>query len=366
MDRQLEQVLSKPATLLSQIGIFRAALSVLRGSEAGSSDRMALGASASFAWTVAPTILARGVDLRRALAASLRSFGVSPGVATRLHAAFSAGLVPIVAGPCARAAVEAYARVVCGSRIVTAHASPTLLEATDLLGRVDPTTGTFVFHPNNLYGMIRSAQGAQGSAVALIEGINRGPTEAYLLPLLEAQSLGLPMECGPLAGTDQHLDGASRKISLPSTVKFAGTVVDGPTSLPVSRDLWTYCVLLEVEACPKSGSTEPASEFPIDGETGGQLEEAGALAKEMSETVPDARSVAPTLLRFANSLVRHEPDKGKVRQGLIEGVLLPQALSAETAEGRDRALETLAKHYETDEERARFAECARRLRRRIA
>ena len=57
-----------------------------------------------------------------------------------------------------------------------------IADVQDLFGKLEH--GTFVPHPAGLLDIIRAAREHEGPFLVVLDGINRGPTESYLLPLL--------------------------------------------------------------------------------------------------------------------------------------------------------------------------------------
>jgi hypothetical protein len=355
LSTRLQAVLEKPAALLAEVSLLRAALPLGAGPAPVPGRAPSPGGQGVLApaWnSTARRIPSGPADLRRVLTASFKAHGVAPSAAVRLHAAIAAGLMPVVVGPPALAALAAYARAVCGGRSLTLHTSPTFLEPSDVFGKLDTSRGGFVPHPAGLLDAVAAARDASGPCLTVFEGLNRGPTESYLVPLLQLRVLGSAL---PLA------------VSLPPGLRFAATAVTGPTSLPVSRDLWAHAVVVEVEAQPFTAPStlEEPSELMLDSEWMTPGSTPTELIKELCEAWPEASEGRPALERFGAMYGRFE-SAGKVRTALVESVLLPLAVTLEESEERDEALRVLQGLLDSEQDRERLARSARRLRQRLA
>jgi hypothetical protein len=323
----------------------------------------------SLDWTPADRVISDSVDLRTALMTAFRGCGVAPPAAIRIHAAVAAGLLPIVVGPAALLALDVYSRVVCGGRAVTLHVSPAIFEPTELFGRVDTTRGAFVCHAAGLLDILNAAAGSRGVGLVSLEGINRGPTESYLLPLLQMRSRGgrIPLfHSGAPISSPVRVDPI---LVWPSNLWLAATSVDGPTSLPISRELLAHAVVIEADECPPTpgGAERPPSEIALDGNVVTPGEIPAGVVDGLVELLPDARGYRSSLKRFGAMLARFQSDPRWLRTALVESVLLPVAVTLESEEERGEALATLGKHLDADaEETGRLVALGRRVRRRIA
>ena len=120
-------------------------------------------------------------SLQRALTSAARDRGVEPSLMMQLHAAIVAGLMPVALGPVGLAALAAYAYAACGDRLWVIHTSPGAIHPRDL----DET-------PEG--GLILAREAARvidGISVVVLEGANRSPIEASVIPLLELRDLAL-------------------------------------------------------------------------------------------------------------------------------------------------------------------------------
>ena len=333
----------------------------------GVASRSASQSGRNFDWAPADRVITDSGELLRALAAAFKARGVAPAPTKRIHAAIAAGLVPILVGPTALLALDAYSRVACGGRTTTVYVTPSLLESSELFGRVDSARGDFVCHAAGLIDVLRAAPGSRGAALVTLEGINRGPTESYLLPLLQMRARGGRI---PLFHPDTPVSSSSRVepvVVWPSNVWLAATAVDGPTSLPTSRDVLAHSVVIEVDACQvvSDGTRDTASEIALDSELIRPVDPPTHIVEDLLEAFPDARGYRSSLDRFGAMLARFESDPGRLRTALVESVLLPLVVTLDAEDERAEAFQALGKHLGA-EEGTRLTVVGRRLRRRIA
>ena len=95
-------------------------------------------------WKVGPIVLSTVKELRARIIPVLKTLGIQVATYQRLHAAFAARLVPVLAGPRALEALRAYAQVATGGRIAIVQVTSSLAEAGDVFGRLQPARDRFV------------------------------------------------------------------------------------------------------------------------------------------------------------------------------------------------------------------------------
>lgn len=202
-------------------------------------------------------------DVRRAIrAASARARFARDG-ALALHVALLSDAIPVVAGPRALDILEAYADTICGGRILWVPVSPASVTPTDLFGRVDPKTGVWTL-TNALLDTLEEAVRWDDLLLVVLDGVNRGPMDSYLTPLLECyrtrhrelRARELPLVRGVRA------DGrpADRPFTWPRNVLLAGTWAGGPTTLPPSRAFWDYAALVPLDQYPAPADASPCTD----------------------------------------------------------------------------------------------------------
>lgn len=320
-----------------------------------------------FDWLLADQVVRDRLGLRAAISGAFKARGVAPASGMRIHAALAAGLFPILVGPNALSALDAYSQVACGARGVTVHVTPAMIEPAELFGRLDTVSGRFVRHAAGLVDLVRAAARAPSSvALAILEGANRGPTESYLLPLLQMRARGGRI---PLFHPGTAVGGPALEpiVNWPPNLWLAATLVDGPTSLPLSRDLLAFGVVIEVESCEQvvAGAPAASSEIDMGSEIGTPADIQSDVVNELIAALPDAGGCRATLSRFGAMLARFESDPERLRTALLEAVLVPFVATLESDDERQQAGDTLLEGLGA-EELARLTMLGRRLHRRLA
>jgi hypothetical protein len=190
-----------------------------------------------------------------------------------------ANATPVVIGERAVDLVEQYASVVAAGRLHWIPVGSSLLEAQDLLGRFDPSIRRLVPHAAGLLDVLQDATKSRRMHVVVLDGFNRAPVEAYLLPILQAAAAARRGDCtgvlslaspAVLSETDPYYDVG--RIVWPETVLLACVPTHGATTLPVSADVWRHLSVIDADgrerpALPSAASTQEASrntEVPRD------------------------------------------------------------------------------------------------------
>lgn len=193
-------------------------------------------------------------ELIGVLGKKLAARGASPFMAPDLHSAFLTGAVPIVTGPNAYDALDAYASTVAGARLCWIPISGTTFEPQELLGRFDPVAKRIIPHPGGLLDILAEARESDQLYLVVLEGLNRAPVESYLLPLLESfsdASLGRRARTIPLAPRDA-LDPADpyhghHRVMWEPNVLLAATPVFGTATLPLPEAIWDHAILIDTD-----------------------------------------------------------------------------------------------------------------------
>jgi len=356
---RLTEAMNTPAALLAQVAVLRPFLP--KPTEAARVRGSRRPSKAHLAWPRGASPLGDHVEFLRALNGAFKARGISPAAGRRLHAAIIAGLMPIVTGGSGLAAFAAYAHAACGGRIATLHVSPGFMRPTDLFG-ASADDATFDPHPGGLLRASEAATSIPSLSLIVCEGINRGPTESYLIPLLQLRAAGLDVTLPP------GEEGEVQVLTQAAGLRLGGTTVEGPTSLPVSRDLWAHAVAIDVDlvTSPAQGAASEATEISLSSDLLACADVPADLVDELLEALPSARDSRGALERFGAALGRLESDRERVKAALIECVMLPAVVLAGDEERSEslRALQQLLGG--TDEIGRDLADLERRLRRRLA
>jgi hypothetical protein len=200
-------------------------------------------------------------NVAKVLVRAAREADVSREAMLAVHGALAAGLVPIVEGQRAYALLRAYGQAIAGGRVQWIPVTPTLIEPADLLGRREAASGRFVPAATGLLDVVADAADRDELHLVVLDGCNRAPVEAYLLPILQAAQAGragdatraIPLaSAAALAEDDPYRRFA--QLGWPPNVLIACVPVDGPAALPIGADAWRHFAM--VCASPRSSIDE--------------------------------------------------------------------------------------------------------------
>jgi hypothetical protein len=121
--------------------------------------------------------------VRRALALHAGAGELSLHAMMALHAAFVGGTAPVVIGVSSYDLLRAYASAVAGGRLHWIPIGSSAMEPQDLLGRFDGVSGRIVSAASGLLDVVCDAKQSGRLHVVVLDGFNRGPSEAYLSPI---------------------------------------------------------------------------------------------------------------------------------------------------------------------------------------
>jgi len=368
LNRRISEILKKPAALLAEVAILR---TMSRGPITTNKQGDSYETPQPFPqvrWPTTSHTISEFKEFRKALVKTSAAAGVPATVPLRIHAALTSRVLAVVGGPRAVNALDAYASVACGGRIFRVHASPNFLEPSDLFGKFDIGSRHFLPHAAGLIDVLRTAQATTELALIVIEGVNRAPIESYFMPLLE-----LVADSGPLhlfhqsavRPDDSYRD--MHEIRWPSNLLLAATVVEGPTTLPMSVEVWGRGVFIETDGDVPFLSTAPdVSQIAPDLGLVGLPEMRTGIPNTLLEILPEYGSFRDVAESFLSTLSIFEPDDNKVERAFLESILLPLAISYISDDEREEALARLVKAAKTENADAKDLQLlARRIRRRI-
>jgi len=247
--------------------------------------------------------------LQRALTSAARARGIDPSLMAHIHAAIVARLMPVTLGSGALAALVAYAHAVCGGRLSILHISPAVIQVRDL----NEASG------GGLLAATEAAKAVDGVSLVVLEGANRAPLEASVVPLL------------------QLCDIALSDIST-SSLRIAATLVAGATTVPVSSQLWSHAVAIHPE--PTSvvpQNTSAPNDIALSSDLLATGDVPTAQVEELIDVWPDCAELRPTLERFGAALSRLY-DGPRITDALLHGLVLPHIVTALNAEEQDAAI----------------------------
>lgn len=322
--------IDRPLDLLAEVGVLRP---LLFGSASRAGNAPNTEVSPRIDWS-----RARGADvkdkasLRRVLMSAARARGVEPSLMLHIHAAVAAGLMPVTVGPCALAALTAYAEGACGGRALIVNVSPGFIQPRDL----DVLPG------GGIAAAGAAAATLDGLSLVVLEGANRSPLEASVLPLLQMRDIGLP--------------------PAPSApgLRLVATLVAGATTVPVTPQLWSHAVAVYPEPGLSAAPTADLGDVALSSELFVPGDEPTGAIEGLIDAFPDCGDLRPALSRFGAALTRLYDEEARINDALLSGLILPYLATALTSEEQ---AEVLSKGGDTD---VPLAKALRRLRRSLA
>jgi len=255
---RLEVIARRPETVFADTAIISAALAPILGrSVAGRGtmhflrhDRVSPGLGSGEA---TPELFDM-VAVRRALAALASAGELSIHTMLGLHAAFVAGVVPVIVGNHGYDLLHAYASGVAAGRLLWIPVGSSTMEPHDLLGRFDGASGRILPSPSGLLEVVRDARESGRLRIVVLEGFNRAPTEGYLSPILEVAQAGrsgdvartIPIASSELLASDDPYREMGR-LAWPPNVLIACIPSDGSVTLPIPPSVWRFLGLLDAD-----------------------------------------------------------------------------------------------------------------------
>ena len=272
-----------------------------------------------------------------------------------LHAAFVAGCVPILAGANALQALEIYASLITGNRLLWIPVSPVTLEPGDLFGKADPATKRFIPHPAGLVDLLLDAKSKTDNLyLVVLDGINRAPTNSYLEPVLScytsvwsgSSTRNLPIIHPSLVGEGDPYSLISQ-FNWPGNVLLAATIGEGIT-IPPARSLWSFATLINVDLYQSEGEilqsrhNSKGNVFYVSTETWKKWQSKAAaidctpfsdeLAHVREEKIVTRQSEIEICLRFCQGAQIWYDDAKRALEQMMLSCVVPIAVSATKAQ----------------------------------
>jgi hypothetical protein len=332
---RMDQVLGNVPALLADVALLRPFL------EGRSSQHQHRGTWTPD-WPVAKVKIAEVKELRSRIIPALRVLGVATTSYQPIHAAFASGFVPIVSGARALEALEAYAHVICAGRQLVVEVTSAIADVQDLFGKLEH--GYFIPHPAGLLDLIRAARKNEGPFLVVLDGINRGASESFLLPLLRlirSRTASIPL-FHPRAIDPSDPYRSEARVQWPANLLLAATVIKGPTTLPVAPDVWKDSILVAADADGEfTGLKELADSSEVDGSSG--LLDAAPARDQLewiSEELPRLHGNAK---RLAGALAALISDQSAQQGAITKSIVVPYLASITNDEERAAEITRLEK-----------------------
>lgn len=308
VDARVLAALERPTDLLAEVSVLRPFLGT-GGSHVASTPTNPT--SPRLDWS-----RGRGEDikekasLRRILTSAARARGVEPSLMVQVHAAMVARLMPVTLGPGALAALTAYAHGACGSRLLIVHVSPSAIRPHDF----DEVPG------GGLLAAAAAAKDVDGISLVVLEGANRSPLEASVLPLLQLAEIGL----SPLSSA--------------GGLRLAASLVTGATTVPVTPQLWSHAAAIYPEPKSPSTQTTASGDIVLSSELFAPGDEPTEEIDALIDTWPDCSELRPAMSRFGAALARLFDDAPRITEALRSGLVLPYVATVLSTEEQADAL----------------------------
>jgi hypothetical protein len=308
-------------------------------------------------WPSATVKIADVKELKLRLIRMLRALGVVPTAYQPIHAAFKAGLVPVLSGARALKALEAYGHVMCARRVLIVEVTSAIADVQDIFGKLGDRT--FLPHPAGLIDVVRAARENEGPFLIVLNGINRGPTESYLLPLIRSlrnRTASIPL-FHPQAIDPSDPYRSEARVQWPANLLLAATVIEGPTTLPVAPDVWNESILAVAETDGDfTGPIELGELSEVDSSSS-LLDSAPASdhLDWISEELPWLHGLAR---RMAGALAPLITDQATLKTALTRSIVVPYLASIPDEEQRAGEIARLGKSFSS--ELAQWVNLARR------
>ncbi len=331
VDARVLAALDRPLDLLAEVSVLRPFLSNTGASRAAVGISTSPASKVNWSSTRGEVVRDRAA-LRQVLVSVARARGVDPALMLHVHAAVVARLMPVTLGPGALAALTAYAHALCAGRLLIVNVSPGAIHPHDL----DEVPG------GGLLAATSAAKDVNGLSLVVLEGANRAPLEATLVPLLQRMELGL----SPLADA--------------GGLRLAASFVAGATTVPVTPQVWSHAAAIYPDTVTPSASSAGAGEVALTSDLLLPADEPADVIEALLDAWPDCRELRPAMSRFGSALARLYDDAPRVSDALLQGLVLPYVATALSAEEQAEAVDKAG-----DPDGA-HAQALRRLRRRLA
>jgi hypothetical protein len=254
---KLEELFVRPEKELANLAVFRAALRASTPSPLATTAEPSGHHSPAQqpAWKFSTEGTVQTLDTPATLfSAWQREYQNELPFLQSLHAAFLTDAMPVLAGGRAYDLLRRYAECVTGGRLLWVPITMAIQEPADLLARYDVHTRRLIPHPAGLLDAWLQAQRSDELILVVLDGINRAPLDAYLLPLLatyqerwqtaDGSRRKLPLaHPAELAPTDVYA--AAARLAWPRNLLLAGIWLEHTLAPAPAPALWEQTVFLK-------------------------------------------------------------------------------------------------------------------------
>ena len=180
----------------------------------------------------------------------------------------------------------------------------------------------------------------------MLDGVNRGATESYLLPLIRLvrnRAASMPL-FHPQAIDPSDPYRSEARVQWPPNLLLAATAIAGPTTLPVAPDVWNDSILAIADADGDfTGPAELGDPSEVDGSSG-MLDPAPARdpLDWISEEIPRLHGFAK---RMASGLAALITDQPTLQTAIARTIVVPHLASIPGDEERADEVARLEKTF---------------------
>ena len=292
-------------------------------------------------WKVSDTKISSAEDLKKQIIKGFRAISVKSDVGIGIHAAVTAGILPILSGFNAGAAIDVYSKIACGGRVFRVPIAPTSLDASDLFGKFDENQGAFLSGDGRLLEFVQIAKQNREPAVVVFEGVNKAPTESYFMPILEAIFLRRSLPIYFNSNVSQIFEWSENLFPV-------ATIVEGPTTLPLSAEIWSRSIMLDASSQFAKQTYDSLTEIDLNSELFELNEDTEFDIDHLFEELPELEHFKLLTNRLINGLghfydFRDENDQLRIEKVLVESLILPLIAIMDSEEGKNEAVKKLSR-----------------------
>lgn len=340
IEKRIETIINKPTSFIAEASFLKAILPYLSIDKA-SKPSIANQIAPRIEWKVSDTKISSADDLKKQVIKGFRAISVKSDVGIGIHAALTAGILPILSGFNAGAAIDVYSKIACGGRVFRVSIAPTSLNASDLFSKFDENQATFVNGDGSLLEFMEIAKQNPEPAVVVFEGINKAPTESYFMPILEAIFWGRSLPIYFNSNVLQNFEWSENLFPV-------ATIVEGPTTLPLSAEIWSRSIMLDASSQFAKQSYNTLTEIDSNSELFELYEDTEFDIDHLFEELPEFDHFKLLTNRLINGLghfydFRNENDLLRIEKIVVESLILPLIAIMDSDEGKDEAVKKLAR-----------------------